>query len=115
MTYIDLFLAPVPSENKQNYLEFAQKMDPIFKEFGALSVVESWGSDIPEGELNSLHTAVMREEGESIAFGWIIWESKEARDAGWEKAMADERMQSGEMPFDGKRMIFGGFDKIFEV
>ena len=115
MTYVDLFLAPVPEGNKEKYLEFAQKMDPIFKEYGALSVTDCWASDVPEGERNSLHTAVLREEGETIAFGWITWESKEARDAGWEKAMADERMAGGEMPFDGKRMIFGGFDKIFGV
>ena len=115
MTYYDLFLAPVPSWNREKYLDFAKTMDPIFKEYGALSVTDCWGSDVPEGKVNSLHTAVLREEGEEVVFGFIKWESKAARDAGWEKAMADERMAGGEMPFDGKRMIFGGFDQIFEI
>lgn len=115
MSYVDIFVAPVPTANRQKFLDHAGQVDPIFKEYGALSVVETWSNDVPEGEVNSLHTAVMRKEDESIIVGWVEWESKEARDAGWEKLMADPRMQSGDMPFDGKRMIFGGFDKIFEI
>ncbi len=117
MTYVDGFLAAVPEENKENYRDHAMKAAQLFKEFGALSVVECWGDDVPEGKLNSLHTAVMRKEGEAVVFSWITWPDKATRDAGWEKIIKDPRMQPdvNPMPFDGKRMIYGGFEMILEI
>ncbi len=78
-------------------------------------MVECWGDDVPDGKLTSFPMAVKCEENETVVFSWIIWSSREARDEGSQKAMADPRMQqAGEMPFDGKRMIFGGFEMIVE-
>ena len=117
MTYTDGFLAAVPTANKEAFRKHAEEFAVIFKEYGALSVVENWGDDVPEGELNSMHTAVLREADETVVFSWVTWPSKEVRDAGWEKMMADPRMQAEEnpMPFDGKRMIYGGFETIVEA
>ena len=117
MTYVDGFVIPVPERKKQAYLEMAQRAAPIFREHGALSVVECWGNDLPDGKFTDFRMAVKAEEGENVVFSWITWPSKEARDAGNAKAMADERMHMGgeaAMPFDGKRMIFAGFETIVE-
>ena len=85
----------------------------VFKEYGALDVVDCWGDDVPEGKLTSFTLAVKREEGESVVFSWISWPSREFRDEAWKKVMADPRMQTGEaLPFDGKRMIYGGFEVL---
>nr|WP_241765154.1 DUF1428 domain-containing protein [Hyphomonas beringensis] len=96
-------------------MEHARKAADLFKEVGALSVVECWGVDVPEGKLTSMPMAVKLEEGETVVLSWISWPSKEARDAAWEKLMADERMAGMEMPFDGSRMIFGGFDVVLNT
>ncbi len=117
MTYVDGFLAAVPTANKDAYREHARAAAEIFKEHGAISLVECWGDDVPEGKINSLHTAVMRREDESIVFSWAIWSDKAARDAGWQKIMDDPRMRpdASPMPFDGSRMIFGGFEMILNA
>ncbi|NND82315.1 MAG: DUF1428 domain-containing protein [Gammaproteobacteria bacterium] len=117
MHYVDGFVAAVPTANKDTYIEHAQIAAQVFKELGALKVVETWGDDVPEGEVTSFTMAVKREEGEAIVFSWVIWPSKEARDAGWQSAMEDPRMQSDQnpMPFDGKRLIYGGFNMVVEV
>ena len=117
MSYIDGFIAAVPTENKQAYLDMALKMNTLFKQHGALEIVENWGTDVPEGTLTSFTMAVKREENESIVFSWIKWSSKEARDAAWGILMQDPQMQPGAnpMPFDGKRMIFGGFETMLEL
>lgn len=113
MDYVDGFVAAVPVANKEAYREHAALMAPLFKQHGALSVVECWGDDVPEGKLTSFTMAVKREEGEAVVFSWITWPSREARDAGWAKVMADPRMQSGQSPpFDGKRLIYGGFQMM---
>jgi uncharacterized protein YbaA (DUF1428 family) len=114
MNYLDGFVAAVPLANNEAYLKHAQEVAVVFKEHGALSVVESWGDDVPEGKLTSFPMAVKREEGEVVVFSWIQWPSKAVRDSAWEKVMADPRMQNTEMPFDGKRMIYGGFQIIME-
>ena len=114
MNYLDGFVAAVPTANKEAFLKHAQEAAVVFKEYGALNVVESWGDDVPEGKLTSFPMAVKREEGETVVFSWIQWPSKAARDSAWEKIMADPRMQNSQMPFDGKRMIFGGFQIIME-
>ncbi|MEL6365477.1 MAG: DUF1428 domain-containing protein [Pseudomonadota bacterium] len=117
MTYVDGFLAAVPTKNKQAYLDFATLAAVVFKDHGALTVVECWGDDVPEGKLNSMHTAVLREPDETVVFSWITWPSKEVRDAGMPKVFADERMAGEEnaMPLDGNRMIFGGFEMILDA
>ncbi|MBR9825625.1 MAG: DUF1428 domain-containing protein [Alphaproteobacteria bacterium] len=115
MQYVDLFLAAVPTANKAAYSKHAEAMAVVFKDHGALSVVDVWGDDIPEGETNSFHTAVMRKDDETIASGWVVWPDKATRDKGMESMMSDARMQEEDMPFDGKRLIFGGFEKIIDL
>lgn len=116
MNYLDGFVAAVPLAKKEAYLKHASVAAMVFKEFGALQVVESWGDDVPEGKLTSFPMAVKREEGEAVVFSWIQWPSKAVRDSAWEKIMADPRMsaENNPMPFDGKRMIYGGFQIIME-
>lgn len=116
MNYLDGFVAAVPLANKEAYLKHATEAAVVFKEYGALGVVESWGDDVPDGKLTSFQMAVKREEGETVVFSWIQWPSKAVRDSAWEKIMADPRMNSKDnpMPFDGKRMIYGGFQIIME-
>lgn len=115
MSYVDGFIVPVPEGKKEAYLEMAAKAAPIFREHGATRVVEAWGNDLPRGKTTDFFMAAKAEEGENIVFSWIIWPSKEARDSGWEKVMADERMKPpAEMPFDGKRMFWGGFEPIVD-
>ena len=116
MPYVDGFLLAVPTANKEKYLKFAEAAAAVFKEHGAHSVVECWGDDVPEGKLTSFPMAVKREAGESVVFSWITWASRAARDEGVKKAMADARMKPGAMamPFDGKRLVYGGFEMILQ-
>ncbi|HEY0412078.1 MAG TPA: DUF1428 domain-containing protein [Allosphingosinicella sp.] len=115
MSYIDGFVVPVRDGNKETYRAMAAKAAKIFLEYGATRVVESWGDDLPHGKVTDFYRAAQAEEGENVVFSWIIWPSKAARDAGWGKVMADERMKpEGDMPFDGKRMFWGGFDAIVD-
>lgn len=113
MDYIDGFVAAVPTENKESYRAHAQAAAAVFEKHGALTIVECWGDDVPEGKLNSFHSAVMRKENETIVFSWVTWPSKEARDSGWAKIMEDPEMPQ-QMPFDGQRIIYGGFQKILD-
>ena len=117
MSYVDGFVCAVPSANRAAYLQHAQDAAAIFKEYGALSVVECWGDDVPEGKLTSFPLAVKCEAGETVVFSWITWDSRAARDAAWAKVMADPRMQPGAnpMPFDGKRLIYGGFEVLLQA
>lgn len=116
MSYADGFVAAVPTVNKEKYLAHAEFAAEIFKEYGALKVVETWGSDVPEGEVTSFPMAVKADENETVVFSWVIWPSKAVRDSGWQKLMEDPRMspENNPMPFDGKRMIYGGFDIILD-
>jgi len=117
MAYVDGFLIPVPKAKREAYRKVAEMAAPIFKEHGALKVVECWGDDVPDGQITSFPMAVKKEADETVVFSWIVWPSKAARDAGNAKAMADPRMQMppGGMPFDGKRMIFGGFEVLLDA
>jgi uncharacterized protein YbaA (DUF1428 family) len=92
-------------------------MAEVFKDFGALKVVETWQDDVPDGELTSFPLAVKKQDDENVIFSWVVWPSKAVRDAGWESVMQDPRMdpEQNPMPFDGKRLIYGGFDMIVEV
>ena len=116
MNYIDGFVAAVPTEHKDQYLKHAVEASVVFKEHGALGVVECWGDDVPDGELTSFIKAVKCKPEETVVFSWITWPSKEVRDAGMQKVMEDERMSddANPMPFDGKRIIYGGFQMILE-
>ena len=117
MSYVDGFVVPVPAGKREEYRKIAAYAAPIFKEYGAMQVVECWGDDVPDGKVTDFRRAVNAEPGESVVFSWIVWPSKEARDEGNKKVMEDPRMQPGamEMPFDGKRMIFGGFLPIVDT
>ena len=115
MRYVDGFVVPVPMDKKDAYCAMAEHAAPIFREYGALGVVECWGNDLPRGKMTDFFMAVKAEESENVVFSWISWPSKAARDAAWEKIMADERMKPpADMPFDGQRMFWGGFDVIVE-
>ena len=116
MTYVDGFLLAVPTGRRDDYLALASAAAEVFRDCGALRVVECWGDDVPDGKLTSFPMAVRREPDETVVFSWIEWPSREARDDGMKRAMADPRMQMdpASMPFDGKRMIFGGFAPIVD-
>lgn len=116
MTYIDGFVIPVPKAKRQAYLDMATMAADLFLEHGALRVVESWADDIKPGTTNDFRTAVIAEEGEEVVFSWVEWPSREARDAGNEKLMADPRMQPpGDLPFSGARLIVGGFSAMLDT
>ena len=115
MTYIDGFVAAVPIENKEAYLEHARITGPVFKKYGALRVVDNWGDEVPDGEVTSFPIAVKAKPGEVIVLSWIEWTSKEAREKGMEACMSDPVVTGDEaMPFDGARMLIGSFENIFE-
>ena len=117
MTYVEGFVAAVPAANKEAYRKHAAEAAPLFKEFGATRVVEAWGDDVPDGKVTDYKGAVQAQGDEKVVYSWIEWPSKEARDAGMKKAMEDPRMQPdmSTMPFDGKRMVFGGFAPIVDA
>ncbi len=117
MTYIDGMVAAVPTANREAFRKHAEEAAAVFKEYGALKVVECWGDDVPEGKLTSFPMAVKREPDETVIFSWIVWPSRHVRDAAMQKWMADPRMNpaTNPMPFDGKRMIFGGFEVIVDA
>ena len=115
MAYIDGFVTPVPEANRQAYIEHVRAAAPMFREHGALRIVEAWGDDVPDGKVTDFRRAVQAQEGEAVLFSWIEWPSRQARDEGMEKVFADPRLAELGMPFDGKRMIFGGFDPILDA
>jgi len=115
MSYVDGFVIAVPTANRNAYREHAERAAKIFKEYGALSVVECWGDDVPDGKVTDFKRAVNAQEGESVVFSWIEWPSKEARDKGNKEMMEDPAMKDMDMPFDGKRMIYGGFAPLLDT
>ena len=116
MAYVDGFVAAVPTAQKDAYLKHAKDAAVVFKEHGATQVVECWGDDVPEGEVTSFPMAVKCKEDETVVFSWALWPCREARDAGMERIMQDPRMQPdvNPMPFDGGRLIFGGFEVLLD-
>lgn len=125
MSYIDGFVIAVPAANKQKFIDHADTADGMFVEMGAIRVVECWGDDVPEGKSTDFRMAVKATDDESIVFSWIEWPDKKTRDAGMAKLTAmmenpdetDPRMdpEKNPMPFDGKRMIFGGFTPVVDI
>jgi len=119
MTYIDGFVIAVPTANKQKFIDHANMGDSVFMDFGAVRVLECWGDDVPEGKLTDFRKAVQAKDDETVVFSWIEWPDKATRDAAMAKLMemmedpskTDPRMdpEKNPMPFDGMRMIFGGF------
>ena len=114
MSYVDGFVAAVPTANREAYKRHAEAAAAVFREHGALAVVECWGDDVPEGKLTSFPMAVKRQADETVVFSWVTWPSRQARDAGMKKVMADPRLQPdvNPMPCDGKRLIYGGFEVL---
>lgn len=117
MAYVDGYVIAVPTDKKDAYRAIAEKCAVVFKEHGALKIAECWGEDVPDGKLTSFPMAVKCQPDETVVFSWVWWPSKAARDAGNKKIYEDPRMQGmeGDMPFDGKRLIMGGFDVLIEA
>jgi len=114
MTYIEGFVAAVPTANRETYVEMAQQAAAYFKSIGATRVVENWGDDVPRGEVTDFFRATLAEDGETVVFSWIEYPDKATRDAANEK-MTSDAPEHFEMPFDGKRMFFGGFEQLLNV
>jgi uncharacterized protein YbaA (DUF1428 family) len=125
MAYIDGFVIACPQANKQTFIDHANTADSMFIEMGALRVVECWGDDIPEGTSTDFRMAVKAEPDEAVLFSWIEWPDKDTRDAAMAKmtemmndpSKVDPRMdpEKNPMPFDGKRLIFGGFTPVLDL
>ena len=116
MTYVEGFVVPVPSANKDEYRRHAAGAAPLFKEFGATRMVEAWADDVKHGKVTDFYGAVQAKEDESVVFSWFEYPDRATRDAANEKMMSDPRMKEmgAEMPFDGQRMIFSGFDAFLD-
>lgn len=125
MSYIDGFVIAVPTANKQEFIEHAQLVDSLLIELGATRVVECWGDDVRDGKVTDFRKAVQAEDDETVIFSWIEWPDKETRDAASAKMTdwmnnpekADPRMnpEKNPMPFDGKRLIYGGFEPLVQL
>ena len=117
MAYVDGFVIAVPTANRDAFIEHARRFDALFIEYGATRVVECWGEDVPDGKVTDFRRAVQATAEESVAFSWVEWPDRQTRDAAMKKMMDDPRMgpSAKPMPFDGKRMIFGGFEAVVEL
>lgn len=115
MTFIQGFVAAVPTANRDAYRDHAAQALPLFKEFGARRMVEAWGDDVPDGTVTDFRGAVQAKDGETVVFSWIEYADQAAYDAALQAMMNDPRMEDmAEMPFDGSRMIFAGFDPLVD-
>ena len=115
-SYTDGWVVPVPTSKRDAYRQLAERNARYFREYGATRLVEAFGDDVQKGEVTDYYRAVKAEDGESVVFAFIEWPDKATRDEAWGKIMKDERMQpQGDTPFDGKRMFWGGFDKIMDT
>lgn len=115
MSYIEMFVAAVPKANRDAYIAHATRAAAVFKRYGAVEVVECWGVDVPDGEITSFPMAVKKTADEDVVTGWIVWPSRAARDSGMAQAMEDPDLRDDAMPFDGKRLIFGGFEQVLSA
>ena len=115
MSYVQGALIPVPAGNKQKYKDMCTRMASLFQEYGATQVVENWGVDIPDGQTTDMKRAVEAPGDETVVLSWVICPHRKRCDAATEKMRNDQRMQSGDFPFDGRRMIFGGFEPMLDT
>jgi uncharacterized protein YbaA (DUF1428 family) len=121
MTYVDGFVIAVPTANKKKFTDHAAMADPMFMEMGATHIVEAWQDDVKDGKVTDFRRAVQAKDDESVVFSWITWPDKATRDAAMAKMMSgelnDPRMDPAKnpMPFDGMRMIYGGFSPVVEL
>ena len=121
MAYIDGFVIAVPTNNRQKFIEHARSSDSVFLELGATRVLECWGDDVKDGKLTDFRRAVQAKQDEAVVFSWIEWPDKPTRDKAMQRMdelmQSDDRMNPGKnpMPFDGRRMIFGGFAPVVEL
>jgi len=116
MAYIDGFVAPVLPGKREAYADLAREAAKVFLDHGAIQVVECLSDDVPHGKVTDFYRAVAASDDETINFSWIVWPSRQARDDGMARVMADPRMQpQGEMPFDMQRIIFGGFEVVLDT
>ncbi len=114
--YTDGFVVPVPEGNTEAYREMAAKMAKVFRQHGANRVVEALSDDVEHGKVTDFYRAVKAEDGEKVVFSFIEWPDKDTRDKAWAAIMADESLKpEGEMPFNGQRMFWGGFDPIVDT
>jgi len=115
MAYFHGFVIPVPAANRAAFIEHSTKTTALMREFGASRVVDAWGDDVPDGKINDFKMAVQATAEETVCFGWMEYSDRAACDAAVQKIMTDPRMQAiGDMPFDGKRMIFGSFEPLLD-
>jgi uncharacterized protein YbaA (DUF1428 family) len=118
MSYIDGFVIAVPTANRQKFIDHARTADSVFLEMGALRILECWGDDVPEGKQTDFRRAVQAKDDESVVFSWVEWPDKATRDACMGKmeelSKTDDRFnpEKNPMPFDGKRLIYGGFAPV---
>ena len=117
MSYVDGFVIAVPTDNKQAFIDHARKFDELFMTYGATRIVECWGDDVKDGKVTDFRRAVQANDKESVVFSWVEWPDKTTRDNAVAKMMKEPMMNSpnNSMPFDGKRMIFGGFMPVLEL
>ncbi|HEX7856406.1 MAG TPA: DUF1428 domain-containing protein [Sphingobium sp.] len=121
MTYVDGFVIAVPTANRQKFIDHAEHFDALFLEMGATRILECWGDDVPDGKITDFRGAVKATEEETVAFSWVEWPDKATRDAAFktmeERMKTDERFSQEKhpMPFDGMRMIFGGFSSVVKL
>jgi uncharacterized protein YbaA (DUF1428 family) len=113
MPYVDGYVAAVPAANKQDYIKHAREAAELLKEWGATRIVENWGDDVPGGKQTDFMRAVQAKPDEIIVFSWVEYPDKATRDAAGQRMMSDPRMQAMKMPFDGARLIYGGFETLF--
>ncbi|XSG81468.1 MAG: DUF1428 domain-containing protein [Methyloligella sp. ZOD6] len=118
MTFVDGFVLAVPAAEKQKFIDHAEKVGSLFLELGALRIFDCWGADVPDGKVTDFRKAVQAQDGEEVVFGWIEWPDQKTRDAAMAKMeelmKTDDRVkpETNPMPFDGMRMIFGGFSPL---
>jgi uncharacterized protein YbaA (DUF1428 family) len=115
MSYIDGYVIPVPTANKDAFVSHARHVDQMFLEYGATRIIECWGDDVPDGKQTDFKRAVQAKDDETVVFSWVEWPDKATRDAATQKMMNDPRMVPHENPFDGKRLIYGGFTPVLEL
>ncbi|QDA36812.1 DUF1428 domain-containing protein (plasmid) [Paracoccus liaowanqingii] len=116
MTYVSGFVVPVPNDRKEDYRKMAADAAAMFRDYGALEMMEAWGDDVRDGTVTDFRRAVQAGEGETVVFSWIVWPDRATADAAEARMETDNRMTPpSDAPFDMKRMIYGGFAPIFEM